>query len=271
MKWNDLRVAVTGGSGGLGSATARLIGERGGQVGLIARTTTDLEMLATEIQEAGGHAYPFACDVLDRARLEATSAKLNTALGGLDAVVCAAGQLQAIGPMAQVDPDLWWQDLEVAIRGTQQTIRAMLPLLRESPHASITVLVGPGYQSGLSFATGYACAQAALVRLVESLAIEFRALNINVYAVHPGLVPTDLTRNLTDTHEGRRWLPQFNEALAEGKEVEASVTAEMVAWLIEHRPNELTGRVIPAPLTPMILETRLERIQSHDLNVLRIR
>jgi NAD(P)-dependent dehydrogenase (short-subunit alcohol dehydrogenase family) len=271
MNWNDLRVLITGGSRGLGRATALRLAGQGAYVGLLSRTMSALEQTATEIRECGGHAHPFTCDVLDRARLEAATTKLKNTLGGLDAIVCAAGQLRAIGPMAQVDPDLWWQDLEVAIRGTQQTIRATLPLLRESPQASITVLVGPGYQSGLAFASGYACAQAALVRLVESLAKELEPLEIPIYAVHPGLVPTELTRSLTDTHEGRRWLPQFNEAFAEGKEVEASVTAEMVSWLIEHRPTELTGRVIPAPLTPTILETRLERIQSHDLNVLRIK
>jgi NAD(P)-dependent dehydrogenase (short-subunit alcohol dehydrogenase family) len=271
MNWNDSRVLVTGGGRGLGRATALWLAERGAQVGLLARTMSELERTVAEIQDSGGRAHAFACDVLDRTRLEATATKLANSFGGLDALVCAAGQLRAIGPMPQVDPDLWWQDLEVAIRGTQQTIRAALPQLRESNHASITVLVGPGYQSALPFATAYACAQVALVRLVESLAIELKPLDINIYAVHPGLVPTDLSRNLTDTHEGRRWLPQFNEAFAEGKEVEATVTAEMVAWLIEHRPTELTGRVIPAPLTPAILETRLERIQSHDLNVLRMR
>jgi NAD(P)-dependent dehydrogenase (short-subunit alcohol dehydrogenase family) len=240
-------------------------------MGIVARTLYDLEQTAIEIEDAGGRAHAVACDVLDRSRLEQTTLRLKSQLGGLDSLVCAAGQLQAIGPMAQVDPDLWWRDLEVAIRGTQQTTRAVLPLLRESSHGSITVLVGPGYQSALAFASGYAAAQAALVRLVESLAIELKPLNIPIYAVHPGLVPTDLTRGLTDTHEGRRWLPQFNEAFAEGKEVEASVTAEMVSWLIEHRPMQLSGRVIPAPITPTILETRLERIQEQDLSVLRIR
>ncbi len=87
----------------------------------------------------------------------------------------------------------------------------------------------------------------------------------------PGLVPTGVVRGLIDSREGRRWLPRFNEAFAEGKEVDPSIAAEMVAWLIERRPTELNGRVVAAPATPAILETRLERIQSENLGVLRLR
>src|SRR5438552_2187574 len=65
--------------------------------------------------------------------------------GRLDALVCAAGRLQAIGPLETVDPDAWWLDFETAVRGAQRTIRLTLPGLRESPSASISLLVGPGY------------------------------------------------------------------------------------------------------------------------------
>ena len=150
----------------------------------------------------------------------------------------------------------------------QNAIRASLPSLRKSRQASISVLVGPGHQGSLPFAAGYRCAQAALVRLVESLGQELTAETVAIFAVYPGLVPTGIVRGLIDTQEGRRWLPQFNEAFAEGKEVDASIAAEMVGWLIENRPPELNGRVVAAPMTPTILETRLERIRSENLGVL---
>ena len=173
--------------------------------------------------------------------------------------------------MAVIDPDIWWDDLETAVRGAQHSIRAALPWLRKSSAASITVLVGPGHQGSLPFASGYGSAQAALVRLVESLGQELIAENVAIYALNPGLIPTGVVRGLSDTREGRRWLPQFNEAFAEGKEVNATVAAEMVEWLIRNRPFELNGRVVAAPMTPTILETRLERIRAENRNVLRLR
>src|SRR5262249_49118342 len=158
-------------------------------------------------------------DVRDRAALEAAVGRIAATLDGLDALVCAAGQLRGIGPIAIRESENWWEDVEVAVRGAHHAIRAALPWLRESGRASISVLVGPGHEGPPPFAAGYGCAQAALVRLVESLGHELRAEGIPIYAVNPGLVPTGIVRGLIDTREGRRWLPRFNEAFAEGKEV----------------------------------------------------
>jgi 3-oxoacyl-[acyl-carrier protein] reductase len=271
MQSKTNRVLITGGSRGLGRTVGEWLAADGAAVGLIARISEDLRAVVAAIEGAGGCACAQSCDVRDRARLDTAVAKVASTLGGLDALVCAAGQLRGIGPTAVLDPDLWWDDVETAVRGAHHAIRAALPWLRRSSHASITVLVGPGHQGALPFATGYGCAQAALVRLVESLSHELTAEDIAIYAVNPGLVPTGVARGLIDTREGRRWLPQFNEAFAEGKEVAPTVAAEMVAWLIQRRPEELNGRVVAAPGTPAILETRLERIRSENLGLLRIR
>ena len=255
----------------MGRATGEWLAVEGAAVGLIARGLDDLRAAVSGIEGAGGSACAQSCDVRDRARLDTAVAKIAITLGGLDALVCAAGQLRGIGPTAVLDGEVWWDDLETAVRGVHHAIRAALPWLRKSTKASIIVLVGPGHQGALPFATGYGCAQAALARLVESLGHELTAERIVIYAVNPGLAPTGVVRGLIDTREGRRWLPQFNEAFAEGKEVDPSIAAEMVAWLIQRRPAELNGRVVAAPLTPSILETRLERIQSENLGVLRLR
>jgi NAD(P)-dependent dehydrogenase (short-subunit alcohol dehydrogenase family) len=107
--------------------------------------------------------------------------------------------------------------------------------------------------------------------LVECLEEELRPDKIAVYAVNPGLVPTSMVLHLLDSPEGRRWLPNVTEAFAEGKEVGPEVVAEMVAWLADRRPPALSGRVVPAPATPEILETRLDRIRGEDLWKLRLR
>jgi NAD(P)-dependent dehydrogenase (short-subunit alcohol dehydrogenase family) len=265
-----MRVLITGGSRGLGRAIAGHLAERGAAVGLIARQPDDLRDAAGSIEEAGGRACAAACDVRDRAALEVAVGRIAAALDGLDALVCAAGQLRGIGPMAIRESENWWEDVEIAVRGGHQAIRAALPWLRESGRASISVLVGPGHEGPLPFAAGYGCAQAALARLVESLGQELRAEGISIYAVNPGLVPTGVVRGLIDTREGRRWLPRFNEAFAEGKEVAPSVVAEMVAWLVDRRPPQLNGRVVAAMLAPDVLETRLDAIAGADRNVLRL-
>lgn len=262
---------VTGGSRGLGRAIAEHLARDGWTVGLVARSREGVEETARAIGDLGGTARGFAADVLDPVALARAVDRFRDFAGGIDALVCAAGRLRGIGPFAAVDPEAWWLDLETSLRGVQGTIRAALPVLRASIAASITVLVGPGHNGELANASGYGAAQAGLVRLVESLGEEFRPLGLPIFALNPGLVPTPMMQHLLDGPEGRRWLPRFTEAFAEGKEVGPEVAAEMAAWLADRRPTELSGRVVPALVTPQILKLRLQRIKDEDLNRLRLR
>jgi NAD(P)-dependent dehydrogenase (short-subunit alcohol dehydrogenase family) len=268
---NGHRVLITGGGRGLGAAIGQRLAADGMTVGLLARTDAEIHATVEAISEAGGRALTLPCDVLDRRQLDESAARFRSWAGGIDALVCAAGGIQAVGPFRAVDFDVWRLDFETAVVGVAQTIRAALPDLTDSGQASVSVLVGPGHGQALKNASGYAASQAALVRMVESLSHELAAEDVFLYAVNPGIVPTQMIRRLIDTPEGRRWLPQFNEAFAEGKEVPATVAAAMISWLIERRPIELNGRVVAALADPEFLETRLSRILDEDLSVLRLR
>lgn len=271
MPENQRAALITGGGRGIGRAIAERLADECWTVGLLARTAGEVESSAAEIRDAGGRARGFAADVLDAAGLERAVGRFREWAGRIDALVCAAGRLRAIGPIAAVDPEAWWLDLETALRGAQRSIRATLADLKRSDGASIVLLVGPGHHAELAFASGYAAAQAGLVRLAESLAHELGPEGVRVFAVHPGLVPTALVQHLLDSPEGRRWLPRFTEAFAEGKEVGPEIAAEMVAWLLDRRPESLSGRVVPAPLAPAVLETRLGRVGTEDLMKLRLK
>lgn len=268
---HEIGVLITGGSRGLGRAIAERLAGQGTLVGILARTASEVEDTARDIRESGGRAIGLACDVLDLQRLKSAIDKFRAWAGSFDALVCAAGQLNAAGPLAAVEPAAWWRDLETSVRGVHHSIRESIPHLRRSPRAAIAILVGPGHNQELPFATGYSTGQAALVRLAESLGHELAPERIAVYAVNPGLVLTDLTRPWLESADGRRWLPQWTEAFAEGKEVSAGVVAEMIDWLIERRPPELNGRVVAAPLPPEVLATRLDRISRENRGVLRLR
>lgn len=266
------RVAlVIGGGRGIGQSIARRLGAEGLAVGLLARSEAQLDETCHAIVAAGGVARAFPADVLDETGFERSIGRFLDWSGGCDTLVCAAGRLRAIGPLAVADESSWWLDLETSLRGAQRPARRLWPALRESGLGSIHLLVGPGHAGELAHASGYAAAQAALVRLAECLDREGRGDGIRVYAINPGIVPTDLLRPALDTAAGRRWLPRFTEALAEGKEVGPEFAAEMIAWLATERPEGLSGRVVAALTPPAILETRLPRIVGEDLGRLRLR
>lgn len=264
-------VLITGGGRGIGRAIGERLAGEGWAVGLLSRTVGESAQAADAIREAGGQALGIEADVLDALALGQAVERFAGWSGGIDALACGAGVFRGIGPLVAVDPESWWRDAETPLRGAQQAIRAAWPHLRRSERATITLLVGPGHAGELAFGSAYGMAQAALARLAESLAVELYGEGVAVFALYPGLVPTALVRHLLDSPEGRRWLPRFTEAFAEGKEVGPDVAAEMAAWLLDRRPTELNGRVVAAPITPEILETRLSRIVSEDRNRLRLR
>lgn len=261
---------ITGGSGVLGRAIAERLAHDGWMVGLIARDPERLDSAVRSIRDQGGAAEAFAADVLDESGLAEAFGRCRNWSGRCDALIVAAGRLRAIGAVDEADPKSWWLDLETSVRGFARAVSLSLPTLRESGGGSISVLVGPGAGGELAYASGHAAGQAALVRLVECLAIENRAAAIPVYAVNPGMVPSPLLRPLIDTAEGRRLLPRFNAAMAEGKEVTPQPAAEMIAWLARVRPPELSGRVVSALLPPELLAERLTRIVDDDRGRLRL-
>ncbi len=263
------RVLVTGGGRGLGRAIALELARNGHRVGVLARTESEVLETARIIKEEGGRGLGLVADVLNRRQLEDATRRFQIWAGGCDDLICSAGCFRGIGPVEQVDPDLWWRDIETALRGAHEAIRATLPSIREGGHGTIQLLIGPGFNGELAQASGYGCAQAALVRLAETLGKEL-APHVHVYAVNPGLVPTEMTNYLVESVEGRRWLPRFTEAFGEGKETDAEVVAVMSAWLVAERPLELSGRVVAALATPEILATRLARIKRENVHLLRL-
>jgi NAD(P)-dependent dehydrogenase (short-subunit alcohol dehydrogenase family) len=262
-----INALVVGGTGGLGGAIASELARRGCSVGLIAR---DVGRISRMVESLGEPSWGFAVDVLDPLGLSKAITAAEVRFGGIDAVIFAAGRFRAIGPIELVAPEEWRLDLETSLLGASNAIRAALPALRRSKMASISVLVGPGHHKGDRHASASTSAQAGLVRLVECLDLELRAVPIPIYAVFPGLTPVGRTVHLVESTAGRIFLPEYTEALGEGKEVGPEVAAEMVAWLATRRPKELSGRVVFALSTPELLEARLEAVAKEDRGRLRV-
>jgi NAD(P)-dependent dehydrogenase (short-subunit alcohol dehydrogenase family) len=276
-------VFVTGGSSGIGLRTATTLAEQGWSIGLYARDTSRLAAAADAISNEVPDARidRFAGDVRDIDALRCAVREFAESHGRLDAAIHSAGRMRAIGPVDQVDPAAWRDDLEVSLIGAGHLAQAAVPLLEagETGGAFLT-FVGPGHHQGLGFASGYAAAQAGLVRLIENLAAEqaWPATAgqrsggfVGYYAVFPAVMPTGLMDHVLSSQEGRMWLPRFTEMFGEGKEVEPQVPARMAAWLCGRKPVELSGRVVSGMLDPELTEMRLAILDEGDQGRLRLK
>jgi NAD(P)-dependent dehydrogenase (short-subunit alcohol dehydrogenase family) len=261
---------VTGGGRGLGRAMALGLSAAGAAVAVCARTASQLSETVHLIEERGGQALAITADMADRIAVENMIARTERELGPIDLLVNNAGVAGTIGPLAQTDPDAWWEVLTINLRGPLYCARAVLPgMIRRGRGRIINVSSGAGFQAW-PMVSAYSVSKAALFRLSENLAEELGGQGIQVFAITPGLVRTEMVES--GLHCGEPTVEQgFAESLAEGHDVPPERSARMVVFLASGKADALSGRFIRSSDDEEVLVARAAEIRERDLYALRPR
>lgn len=231
------RVAlVTGGGRGLGRDIALALAARGWAVAVTGRTAEALERVV-----ADGAALALAGDATDREAVRDAVRRTETELGPLDLLVANAGRFAIGGPLWESDPDDWWRDVEVNLRGVQLALWAALPGM-VARGAGRVVALGSGFGNAASpHGSGYGVAKTAVHRLVETVAVELAGTGVVALSVSPGRARTDMT---TGFPEGfTRAHPAFLEPPAGGWAPPEAV-AGLVVRIGDGELDALTGRFV---------------------------
>lgn len=186
MRLTGKTALITGGSSGIGLATARLFAAEGARVAIIGR---DAEKLERTRREIGADTLAEAADVGDFAAFGEAVSRLGNALGGLDIVFANAG-ISGSTPLGATDPSVFEAVIRTNLTGVFFTLQAALPHLRDggsvilngSVHA---VLGAPGYAA-------YAASKAGVRAMTRVLASELSPRNIRVNIVTPGATSTPI-------------------------------------------------------------------------------
>jgi NADP-dependent 3-hydroxy acid dehydrogenase YdfG len=187
------RVLVTGASSGIGWATCRRLAEEGAQVAGLARREAALEELAAETG-----VVPAPADVTDADAAAAAVARAAGALGGLDAVVNAAGLVRP-GPIADADPGDWRDMFGVNVLGLLHVTKAAVPFLRAAGRGDVVNLSSMSGRRLHSPELGvYAASKASVHALSEALRRELLGDRVRVSVLAPGLVDTPIFDGLED-------------------------------------------------------------------------
>ncbi len=192
------KVLVTGGSRGIGRATARLLASAGAHVWINYHNSRGAALeLAEEIRRSGDSCDMVRADITNEQDVEQMMRQIADA-GGLDVLVNNAGPKIHSSPFDRVT----WEDMEAAHRaivgGTFKVTQAALPYLRDSNGAIVTVLTTASLQRTAPHWLPYVAAKSALHAMMKNLAQEVGPRGVNVNMVSPSLVDTDLVAGTPD-------------------------------------------------------------------------
>jgi NAD(P)-dependent dehydrogenase (short-subunit alcohol dehydrogenase family) len=192
----DKTALVTGAGRGIGRAIAMALAREGVSVALVSRTLAELERVAAEVREIGGHAVVAQADVSKRADIERVVEIATKDLGRVDVLINNAGG-NVLGRIAELDPDEWWNQFEVNIRGPYLLCRSLVPRMVERRWGRVINMSSVAGKVGMLYCTSYCASKHALLGFTKALALEVADRGVTVNAVCPGFVETALTESTT--------------------------------------------------------------------------
>jgi NAD(P)-dependent dehydrogenase (short-subunit alcohol dehydrogenase family) len=255
---------VTGAGRGIGRVIALALGAAGVTVAAVSRTEGEVEATAAAITSAGARAAPFVADVTDHAAVEALAESVMATLGPVDLLVNNAGTHAAIGHLWDVDPDLWWRDVESNLHGTFLPTRVFLPAMLARGAGCIVNLASGAALEPRPYSSAYAGAKAAVLRLTDSLAADLVGSGVRVFALHPGGVRTALTGAIMASTTGQEAYPHWTSLTWQPPEQAAAVVVALAAG----EADALVGRYIDATVP---LADQIALVAAGDTTTLTLR
>ncbi len=204
LRLDGKNALVTGASSGLGRRFASVLAAAGARVAIAARRTDRLATLQAEIERAGGRAHTVALDVTDVAAVRAGVAAAAAALGPLDILVNNSGVsvTKRAGEMEEADYDFVMDtNAKGAFFVAQAAGRAMIAAGRPGRIINIASAAGLRVLGHLSV---YCMSKAAVIQMTRALALEWGRYGINVNALCPGYIATEINRDYWDTDGGKK-------------------------------------------------------------------
>ncbi|MGD0524469.1 MAG: SDR family oxidoreductase [Polyangiaceae bacterium] len=245
------RVAiVTGGSRGIGIAIARALGAEGARVAIASRTQRELDAARATLEGDGVEVLARATDVARFTDVKALVDEVEARWGRVDALVNNAGVNGAIGRLDESDTAEWKLAFEVNVFGTMHACRAVLPGMRARRRGKIVNLAGggvggPGVAPRVS---AYAASKAAVVQLTESLARELVDDGVQVNAIAPGAVVTEMTAAVVAAGPDKAGKELYERTLKQRESggEPPDLAAKLVVWLASDASGALTGKMLSA-------------------------
>jgi NAD(P)-dependent dehydrogenase (short-subunit alcohol dehydrogenase family) len=235
-------VLITGGTSGIGRATAIAFAEQGADVVIAGRREAEGAESLTLVQKAGGQGLFVRVDVNDESEIEAMVAKTLERFGRLDFAFNNAGVGGLGRATMTATADIYDQIMNINVRGVFFSMKHQIPAILQSGGGAIvnnaSVLgLRPSANSPI-----YSASKAAVVGLTKSAALEFAPKGVRINAICPAIIETDMTEQLRGDEQTRAYLLSLHPV---GRFGQSEEVAASVLYLCSPEASFITGVALP--------------------------
>lgn len=246
MKLEDFgltgRVAiVTGGSRGIGRAVVELFAELGATVVVnYQKDPGAAEASVRAAQEKGVDAVSFKADVSDVNEAQQLIDFTKDRFKRIDVLVCSAGIWEG-SPVETMTAAMWDRTMEINLKGTWTVCRAAIPEMKEMQYGKIVIVTSTAAQRGEANYSNYAASKGGQIAFTKSLAEELGGWGINVNAVAPGWVDTEMTRDALGDADQRT---KIARSIPVGRIANPQDIAGPIAFLCSDWARHINGEIL---------------------------
>jgi 3-oxoacyl-[acyl-carrier protein] reductase len=235
------RVAlITGGAMGIGKAIAVDMAKEGAKVVIADISEEAGNAAVAEIKSAGGDAYFVKANVTDMEGLNNAAEEVEGKVGGIDILVINAG-ISIKKPLDEVDEALWDKVVDINLKGSFLTLKAFVDQVRKSKYGKVIFITSGSALTGTGGGIHYAASKAGQNAMVLNLAKELGPLGINVNAIAPRVIQTEILDHLYPDEESRK---KLIDQIPIRKIGQPEDIAYMASFLASDKASYINGQIL---------------------------
>ena len=249
MRLEGKRALVTGGGRGIGRAVSLAFAKEGADVAVLARSESEIESVAREIESIGTKGAAVKCDVGSSKEIKAAVGEASSLLGGVDILVANAGMMDHAS-VGEITDEMWDEAIRVNLSGVFWAIRAMLGPMISRGWGRIIAMSSVSGKVGGAHRSAYHAAKHGVIGLVRSVALEVAGGGVTVNAICPGFVDTqmisegksDFARFAGNGRSEEETLEMFRESIPMKRFLDPDEVAAMAVYLASEDARGVTGQ-----------------------------